>query len=147
MLILSFSQPANRDSKVFFAKHHKQERTAWTTACENPHKYCTTCKVAYPPPIHLTCKDPDRSKAHDPHPNPHPSRPTVFFPGVDTKLHDKTTLLTVFQKCEEAVLAATDDCGGDVAGSRKTLGLAKEVVEGMLAHPRLEEVRAEEVEA
>eukprot|EP00903_Cladosiphon_okamuranus_P012359 g11587.t1 len=59
----------------------------------------------------------------------------------DKKVYGKTTLLAVFQKCEEAVLAATDDGGGDVGGSRKTLELAKEVVEGMLAHPRLEEVR------
>lgn len=62
--------------------------------------------------------------------------------GADKELHDKTTLLTVFQKCEEAVLAAMDDCGGDEdeAGCRRTLQLAKEVVEGMLGHRRLEEV-------
>lgn len=39
------------------------------------------------------------------------------------------------------MLAATEDCGDGVAGRRRTLELAREVVEGMLAHARLEEVR------
>lgn len=70
---------------------------------------------------------------------PH-AHPTHLFPGADKKLHDKATLLSVFQKCEEAVLNATDDCSDDAAGCRRTLELAKEIVEGMLGHARLEEV-------
>lgn len=69
-----------------------------------------------------------------------PPRAHHTFSGPD-KLHDKNKLLSAFQKCEEAVLAATEDCGDDEAGRRKTLELAAEVVDDMLGHCRLEEVR------
>lgn len=81
---------------------------------------------------------PSHIPKHAPH-TPH-AHPTHLFPGADKKLHDKATLLSVFQKCEEAMLNATDDCSDDAAGCRRTLELAKEIVEGMLGHARLEEV-------
>lgn len=61
---------------------------------------------------------------------------------VDKTLHDKAKLLSVFQLCEEAVLAASDDCSDDNDVCKRTLGLAKAVVVDMLAHKRLGEVRA-----
>ncbi|CAM9151743.1 unnamed protein product [Ectocarpus fasciculatus] len=59
----------------------------------------------------------------------------------DKTLHDKGKLLSVFQLCEEAVLAASDDCSDDNDVCKKTLGLAKAVVVDMLTHKRLGEVR------
>lgn len=79
-----------------------------------------------------------RIPPRDPSCRAHPAQ--LFFPGADKKLHGKATLLSVFQKCEDAVITATDDCSEDAAGCRKTLELAKGIVEGMLDHARLEEV-------
>lgn len=52
---------------------------------------------------------------------------------------DHELLVSVFQTCEHAVLAATDDCS-DEAACRAALELARGVVLGMLDHRRLGEV-------
>ncbi|CAM9192101.1 unnamed protein product [Pylaiella littoralis] len=59
----------------------------------------------------------------------------------DKDIHNKEMLLSVFQLCEETVLAASDDCSEDDASSSRTLRMAKATVEAMLSHPRLDEVR------
>ncbi|CAN0024123.1 unnamed protein product, partial [Ectocarpus sp. 6 AP-2014] len=66
----------------------------------------------------------------------------IALPLMNGKtLHDKAKLLSVLQLCEEAVLAASDDCSDDNDVCKRTLGLAKAVVVDMLAHKRLGEVR------